>query len=264
MDDILQKLNDKVINKQGDVGTYADHLLYYLLGNINNLNEEEERALNFILGEDKSYTNYERYINFENRKYFDTNISYHTHKHYEQGVKECMTWKGKHIFKTTADLCILQMLLWELKPKTIIEIGSGNGASAEYMNDLLKVYEIDSKIYSFDIRNESKVVQDTRINYLHCDVNNLSMFDTYNINYAELPKPWLIVEDAHVNVFGVLYFLNQFVTQGDYFFVEDSRLKQKEIYMLMQMNQNLKLDTKYLDFFGFNNTSACNSILKYT
>ena len=37
-------------------------------------------------------------------------------------------------------MAMYQMLLWELKPKTIIEIGSGTGGSAVWMADLMKSY----------------------------------------------------------------------------------------------------------------------------
>ena len=47
-----------------------------------------------------------------------------------QGVFDCMQWRGMPLFKTVYDFSIYTMLLWALKPRTIIELGSGTGASA--------------------------------------------------------------------------------------------------------------------------------------
>lgn len=68
-----------------------------------------------------------------------------------QGRFSCLKWKDTIVFKTVYDLAIYQMLLWELKPKTILEIGSGNGGSAIWMSDLITIYKIYCKILSIDI-----------------------------------------------------------------------------------------------------------------
>jgi cephalosporin hydroxylase len=55
-----------------------------------------------------------------------------------QGTTACLEWKGKPLFKTVFDYAMLPMLLWELKPATVFEIGSGAGASAIWMADTMK------------------------------------------------------------------------------------------------------------------------------
>ena len=51
-----------------------------------------------------------------------------------------------NLFKTVYDFSVYTMLLWNLKPKTIVELGSGMGASAVWMADLLKMFEIEGHI----------------------------------------------------------------------------------------------------------------------
>jgi cephalosporin hydroxylase len=157
-------------------------------------------------------------------------------------------------------MAIIQMLLWELQPKTIIEIGSGNGSSAEYMKDIMAMYNVDCKIFSFDIRNKDQGISDNTINFLHCDCNDVQTLN--KIDYTVLPHPWLIVEDSHVNVFGVLEFLNTFSSEGDYFYVEDIDFRKRiDLEKFLKLD-NFKLDLKYLNYFGKNMTCAKNGIFK--
>lgn len=48
-------------------------------------------------------------------------------------------------------LAVVPQLLWELKPRTIIEFGSYAGASALWMADLLRQYNYESRVLSLDI-----------------------------------------------------------------------------------------------------------------
>ena len=63
-----------------------------------------------------------------------------------QGVKDCMTWKGNPLYKSVYDFSLFPIMIWDIQPKTIIEIGSGNGNSAIWMDDICKMYENIGKI----------------------------------------------------------------------------------------------------------------------
>ena len=55
-----------------------------------------------------------------------------------QGVKDCMTWRNSLLGKSVYDFALIPMIIWENRPETILEIGSGEGASAIWMADLCK------------------------------------------------------------------------------------------------------------------------------
>jgi hypothetical protein len=75
------------------------------------------------------------------------------------------------------------------------------------------------------------------------------------------PRPWLVLEDAHVNVHDVLAHMDGFLARGDYLLVEDSRIKTEDLAkFLAQRAQRYRVDTRYTDFFGRNATCAANSI----
>ena len=61
------------------------------------------------------------------------------------------SWRGIPMIKDCFDLIIVQQLLWEVKPQTVIEIGACKGASALWAADMIKMYGLKSRVLSLDI-----------------------------------------------------------------------------------------------------------------
>jgi cephalosporin hydroxylase len=179
-----------------------------------------------------------------------------------QGTTACLEWKGKPLFKTVFDYAMLPMLLWELRPATVFEIGSGAGASAIWMADTMKGFGGNATIYSVDIN--AIAARYEGVSFLAGDCKSpASLFERDLLRSA--PRPWLVLEDAHVNVHDVLAHMDGFLAQGDYLFVEDSRIKARELAAFLgQREQRYQVDTRYTDFFGRNATCAANSIFVRT
>ena len=53
--------------------------------------------------------------------------------------------------KDPLDQTILQQLLWELKPRTVIEFGAYKGGSALWIADLLKLFGCQSRVVSSQV-----------------------------------------------------------------------------------------------------------------
>jgi cephalosporin hydroxylase len=153
---------------------------------------------------------------------------------------------------------MLQMLLWELKPTTVFEIGSGTGASATWMADTIKGFGGNANIYSVDINAITEGYEG--VHFLVGDCKSpASLFELELFRSA--PRPWLVLEDARVNVHDVLAHKDGFLAQGDYLFVEDSRIKTRELSAFLgQREARYAVDTRYTDFFGRNATCAAKSI----
>ena len=177
-----------------------------------------------------------------------------------QGVSECMRWKSVPLFKTVYDFSIYTMMLWSLRPKTIIELGSGIGASAVWLADMMKVCEIEGHIYSVDLKKSA--LEHNGVTFLRGNCMEIEkVFEDKFLRSA--PHPWLLIEDAHVNVYGVLSFFHPYVLQGDYVVVEDTMNpgKREAISTFMTERPGLyKVDTYYTDFFGRNATCSRDSI----
>lgn len=90
----------------------------------------------------------------------------------------------------------------------------------------------------------------------------------------ELPHPWFITEDAHVNVTGVLEYFDEFTEPGDYICVEDTNpivpnspgqglakelgytplgsVKLDAVKLFMKdKGERYLVDQRYADFFGW-------------
>src|SRR5262245_20051882 len=175
-----------------------------------------------------------------------------------QGTTACLSWKGSPLFKTVFDFAILPMLLWELKPGSVFEIGSGTGASARWIADTLAGFGSNAQVYSVDIKPVGETYPNVRFFAGDCKAPD-SLFDAELLRSA--PHPFLVIEDAHVNVHGVLAHVDGFLAKGDYLYVEDSGSKADELSRFCRHRaERYRVDTRYTDFFGRNATCAPNSI----
>jgi cephalosporin hydroxylase len=172
-----------------------------------------------------------------------------------QGTNSVLKWKKLNLYKSCFDLAIYMQLLQDLKPDMIIEYGSGNGASALWMEDMLKSLKIKTKIFSYDIADID--IEDTEITFKKIDLTKKFP----KITNKKIKK--LVIEDAHVNVFNTLINTDKILNKDDYLIIEDSRSKINIINKFLNKSKNkYMVDTFYTDFFGKNTTSSVNSILK--
>ena len=177
-----------------------------------------------------------------------------------QGTESCLQWRGMPLFKTAFDASLYPMLLWELKPRSVIELGSGSGSSALWLADLLKGFGESAHVYSLDLRKPA--VSGDGVTFLEGDCRDIGAAFTAEFLNG-LPHPWLLIEDAHVNVYGVLAHFHPFLESGDYLVVEDSLSKRDELLRFTgEFEGAYKVDTHYCDFFGENATSAFDGIFR--
>jgi cephalosporin hydroxylase/predicted 2-oxoglutarate/Fe(II)-dependent dioxygenase YbiX/peroxiredoxin len=175
-----------------------------------------------------------------------------------QGAPSLMRWRGKPLMKNVFDFAIYPALIAELRPRTIFEIGSGSGASAAWFADLLTLNGTDGHVHSVDIADVR--MQHPRVHFRKGDCSNPdSLFPGDLLQTA--PHPWLVVEDAHHNVPGVLDWLHRFLVPGDYLVVEDSDVKRDAIRAFVGAHPgDYLVDARFTDNFGRNATCAADSI----
>lgn len=278
---LMEEILDRILTRQSGVPTFCDSNLLDLVKKLQQLDkrlpwEESVRRLGSegeILAEAlrrlQSFLwrrSQGRYVDFQDRfadtpegPRSDSDIGM-IESAMSQGVSECMQWKTVPLFKTVYDFSIYTMMLWNLKPKTIFELGSGIGASAVWLADLMKVFEIEGHIYSVDLKKSS--LEHKGVSFLQGNCMEVEkIFEDEFLRSA--PHPWLLIEDAHVNVYGVFSFFHPYIRQGDYVVVEDTMNpgKREAIGSFMTEHPNFyKVDTYYTDFFGRNATCSRDSI----
>ena len=224
----------------------------YLKKNLNVLSKDHQKDVENIVKQ-KRFTSF--YDRRQAEKFSAGSRTSHIHIDnflMSQGVKDCMAWKGIALGKSIYDFALIPMIIWENRPETILEIGSGEGASAIWMADLCKTYNLPTQVYSMDIEPPS--IQYENVTFFEGDSKQISTFDTEN-----LPHPWLILEDAHVEVNKIVKYFEKHMHTGDYIIIEDSRGKKGST---LEVPNTLLVDAYYCDYFGLNATSAMNTILR--
>lgn len=172
-------------------------------------------------------------------------------------------WRGILLMKDPFSLASYPLLIFELAPATIIEIGAFNGGSATWLADMMEIQGIDGRVYSHEINVERITAKHPRVQFKRADSRDLSSFDAELL--ASLPHPWIVIEDAHTNVYNLLRFFNGMMKSGDYLVVEDTvhRPKYDELRKFMlEQGGNFLVDTRYTDLFGYNVTWHPNGYLK--
>ena len=104
------------------------------------------------------------------------------------------TYKGVGCNKSPIDIAIYLRMLADIRPRTLIEIGSKAGGSALLFRDFGKMLlDLPLEIVSIDLYRPAQAFEG--VTFLEGDVCNLAAtFDAHGI--AERPRPWLVVEDS--------------------------------------------------------------------
>ncbi len=187
-------------------------------------------------------------------------------------------YKGVPLQKNPFDYALYPMLLWEMKPRTIIEIGSKEGGSALWMGDLCDAFNLDCQIHSIDIVKVA-TVKHKRVTFHEGDGRNLGGTLTEKV-LKKWPRPWLVIEDADHSFetsIAALDFFEDKLEMQDMMVVEDgiitdlSQLPEggsgphRALRKFLQRNYaEWEIRSEWCDFFGYNFTWCTNGFLKRT
>jgi cephalosporin hydroxylase len=195
--------------------------------------------------------------------------------HSVQAGTMAYTYKGVRCLKDPFDLAIYTKLIWDLRPKSLIEIGSNQGGGALWFADMLSVAGLGCPVVSID-RVPVNGFTDPRIAFLAGDAARLG--DTLSPEMlAALPHPWLVVEDsAHTYdvTLAALRFFADATVAGDVVIIEDGVLDDLgmgEAYgggpnravaeFIAGAPEVFRVLTQYCDMFGVNATYNPNGYL---
>lgn len=186
------------------------------------------------------------------------------------------TYRGVPMLKNPFDQALYPLVLWDLKPRTLFEIGSKSGGSGLWFGDLMNNFGIDGHIYSIDIVKATGV-DHSRVTFL--EGNGRKLGETVSETMLRsLPRPWLVIEDAdheYATSIAVLRFFDSWLQPGEYIVVEDGITSDlvndpacnsgphralKEF--LSDPAHRYEIDPAYCDYFGPNVTWCTNGFLK--
>ncbi len=204
--------------------------------------------------------------------------------------KNYVSYRGIGMAKDPFDMVLYPILLHEIAPATVIELGAYTGGSALWMADTLRTMEIESRVISADI--DLSLVNEmaknrSDIEFREGDCNQIEKLFPADM-LRELPHPLVVIDDAHVNIAGVYrHFHEHALQEGDYLVIEDTipwmpgsfgpaddtgeagdveewgDWKWHEILRFFEEHgRSYRVDRYYTDFFGFNATWNWNGFVR--
>lgn len=183
-----------------------------------------------------------------------------------------VTYKGIKAIRCPFDYVIYQMIINEVKPDLVIEVGTNIGGGALYIADLL---DMNGKgiLHTIDIVDivDPRVKEHKRIKFF------TKGWEDYNLEQAQGFEKILIIEDASHYYQDTIGILNKFcglVTLDSYFIVEDGIINElgfekeykggplKALCEFLPNHPEFIVDRKWCDMFGKNATFNVNGYLK--
>lgn len=183
-----------------------------------------------------------------------------------------VTYRGVKAIRCPFDYVIYQMIISEVKPDLVIEIGTNIGGGALYIADLLNNIG-HGIIHTIDIIKQSDPVVGE-----HPRIKLFSQgWQNYDISEAKSFSKILVIEDAshmYADTLQILHKFGPLVSKGSYLIVEDGIVNElgiekeyeggplRAIREFIKVNDSFTIDRKWCDFFGKNATFNVNGYLK--
>jgi cephalosporin hydroxylase len=175
-----------------------------------------------------------------------------------------LRWAYKGLITVTVpyDVMLFSNLIWELQPKTILELGAMHGGTSLWYADQLDIHCGGGTVHAWDYYEKavSPRAKHPRLHFHGGDLAAPQKLDQKLL--AGLPHPWIVVHDVPVSSTKMLDGLNKFVKSGDYWVVKgqfgfgpmESVLKSLAAFEA----KGYLVDSRYTDAFGYNVTGAPN------
>lgn len=182
-------------------------------------------------------------------------------------------YRGIDMHKCPFDITIYQMIINEIKPDLIIEIGTFKGGGALYFADLLEIIG-NGEVHTINIIDDvddPQVINNSRIKRF------TEGYQNYDINLTKGFEKILIIDDGSHKSLDVLNAFNKFkslVTNGSYYIIEDGVLSElgygstydggplKVMNDIIKNNNDFIVDRHWCDFFGKNATFNPDGFLR--
>ncbi len=133
------------------------------------------------------------------------------------------TYRGVPCLKSPFDLVLYSELLFKLRPRTIVEIGTASGGSALWFSDLCRSYGGEpTRVLSLDLR-PPKGLEIEGVTFLQGDVHRLGDSELPDL-LARAERPLFVVEDGphtYDGCLAALRFFDPYLHPGEYIVVED-------------------------------------------
>lgn len=183
-----------------------------------------------------------------------------------------VSYRGVKYIRCPFDYVIYQILINDIKPDLIIEVGTNAGGGALYMADIMDSIGY-GEIHTIDIVDmvKSELVKN------HPRIKRfLGGYQSYDLNNCEGFNTIIVIDDGSHTYEDVKASLEKFKntpSKNSYFIVEDGIIDElgypnynggplRAIEEFTNSNKDYIIDRKWCDFFGKNATFNVNGYLK--
>ncbi|MGK5639506.1 CmcI family methyltransferase [Streptomyces sp. URMC 126] len=130
-------------------------------------------------------------------------------------------WRGLRMLKDPDTQAALHDLVYELRPRTIVELGVYSGGSLVWFRDLTRLMGIDCQVVGIDRDLSRCRIPESEMAGISLREADCSVLETFE-PLRELAHPLLFIDDAHANTFGIMkWAVDHLLEAGDYFIIED-------------------------------------------
>jgi cephalosporin hydroxylase len=183
-----------------------------------------------------------------------------------------VSYRGVRYIRCPFDYIMYQMIINEIKPDLIIEVGTNAGGGALYMADIMNNVG-HGEIHTIDIVN----MVDNDLVKNHPRIKRfLGGYQSYDLSQVNGFETVLVIDDGSHTYEDVIASLEKFKnipSVNSYFIVEDGIIDElgypnynggplRAIDEFLQSNSDYIIDRRWCDFFGKNATFNVNGYLK--
>jgi cephalosporin hydroxylase len=183
-----------------------------------------------------------------------------------------VSYRGVQAIRCPFDYVIYQMILYEVQPDLVIEVGTNIGGGALYLADLLSNLQ-HGILHTIDIKPQSAAIlsDHPRIRLF------TNGYENYDIDNARSFGKVLVIEDAshmYEDSLGIMTRFAPVVTPGSYLIVEDGIVNElgmgrryhggplRAINEFLKTHPEFEIDRQWCDYFGQNATFNVNGYLR--
>ncbi|GHH81065.1 hypothetical protein GCM10018793_37710 [Streptomyces sulfonofaciens] len=130
-------------------------------------------------------------------------------------------WRGLRMLKDPETQAVYHDLLWELRPRTIVELGVYGGGSLVWFRDLTRLMGIDCQVIGIDRDLSRCRIPASEKSNISLHEGDCAAVETFE-HLRSAAHPLLFIDDAHTNTFNIMkWAVDHLLEHGDYFVIED-------------------------------------------
>jgi cephalosporin hydroxylase len=154
-------------------------------------------------------------------------------QYYDSGVWRNTFWLGVETLKCPLDLWIYQEMIFDLRPRHIIECGTAAGGSALYLASLCDLLG-DGEVITIDVEERAGRPLHRRIKYLHGSSVDQEVVDEIKALIKDAGSVMVILDSDHrqEHVLNELHIYSEIVTAESYLIVEDTNVNGHPVFQL--------------------------------